>query len=249
MPVEEVHGDDGPRCGARGDPAVELLAGHAVPDDGGIPEIDDGEARVPPVGVDRGGAADRAQPVRARRAVVVPLSGGSVTTLPILFGKLPAHGDFVARGIDAAGRAELDDWLSASLADARAALGEAFAEPAAVAVQNAAILAEALRLVKRLEATQSTRSVVDHAIGIVMSRTGATELEALERLRTLSQTEHRKLVDVAQQLVDDAGVGPADRGAGQHAHAQKQQQPRNAQTPPDAAQQQACQQQAACEPA
>jgi GAF domain-containing protein len=89
--------------------------------------------------------------------------------------------------------------------DRRAAeLGEAFAEPAAVAVQNAAILAEALRLVERLEATQNTRSVVDHAIGIVMSRTGATELEALERLRTLSQTEHRKLVDVAQQLVDDA---------------------------------------------
>ena len=89
--------------------------------------------------------------------------------------------------------------------DRRAAeLGEASAEPAAAAVQDAAILAEALRLVERLEATLNTRSVVDHASGFVMSRTGASELEALERLRTLSQTGHRKRVDVARQLVDDA---------------------------------------------
>jgi type VI secretion system protein ImpM len=39
-----------------------------------------------------------------------------------LFGKLPAHGDFVARGFDAGGQAAVDAWLSASLADARAAL-------------------------------------------------------------------------------------------------------------------------------
>lgn len=44
----------------------------------------------------------------------------------MLFGKLPAHGDFVTRGI---GRAEwdtLDTWLSLSLADAREALGAGF---------------------------------------------------------------------------------------------------------------------------
>lgn len=43
-----------------------------------------------------------------------------------LFGKLPAHGDFVARGV---GRAEwdaLDTWLSLSLTDARAHLNGGF---------------------------------------------------------------------------------------------------------------------------
>jgi type VI secretion system ImpM family protein len=43
-----------------------------------------------------------------------------------LFGKLPAHGDFVARGLDAAERARLDEWLSASLATARERLGDGF---------------------------------------------------------------------------------------------------------------------------
>jgi transcriptional regulator with GAF, ATPase, and Fis domain len=88
--------------------------------------------------------------------------------------------------------------------DRAAELGEAFAQPAAVAVQNAAILAQALRLAEQLEAAQATRSVVDRAVGILMSRSGATEGEALARLRTLSQTEHRKLVEVAQQVVDEA---------------------------------------------
>ena len=45
-----------------------------------------------------------------------------------VFGKLPAHGDFVARGMTAEARAALDTWLSASLVDARAAYGADFAE-------------------------------------------------------------------------------------------------------------------------
>jgi GAF domain-containing protein len=88
--------------------------------------------------------------------------------------------------------------------DRAAELGEAFALPAAVAVQNAAILAQAVRLAERLEAAQATRSVVDRAVGILMSRSGATEGEALARLRALSQSEHRKLVEVAQQILDEA---------------------------------------------
>lgn len=45
-----------------------------------------------------------------------------------VFGKLPAHGDFVARGIAAADRAAFDDWLSASLLAARDTHGDAFAD-------------------------------------------------------------------------------------------------------------------------
>ena len=38
----------------------------------------------------------------------------------MLFGKLPAHGDFVARGLDPDSRDALDIWLSAEMAGARA---------------------------------------------------------------------------------------------------------------------------------
>ncbi|MGI4732255.1 MAG: type VI secretion system-associated protein TagF [Janthinobacterium lividum] len=43
-----------------------------------------------------------------------------------LFGKLPAHGDFVCRGFVRAECDSYDRWLSASLADALAEHGEAF---------------------------------------------------------------------------------------------------------------------------
>jgi type VI secretion system ImpM family protein len=43
-----------------------------------------------------------------------------------LFGKLPAHGDFVTRAMAPDDRDALDLYLAASLAEARAALGDAF---------------------------------------------------------------------------------------------------------------------------
>lgn len=42
-----------------------------------------------------------------------------------IWGKLPAHGDFVARGLAADARDALDRWLATSLAAARGVLGEA----------------------------------------------------------------------------------------------------------------------------
>jgi GAF domain-containing protein len=89
--------------------------------------------------------------------------------------------------------------------DQRAAdLGELFAVPAAIAVQNAQVLAEARRLASSLQYALNTRAVVDRAVGILMSRSGVSEHEALARLRGLSQHEHHKLVDVAQSIVDEA---------------------------------------------
>jgi len=46
----------------------------------------------------------------------------------MIFGKLPFHGDFVARGIGGEDRATLDDWLSQSMAEAHDRLGESFSE-------------------------------------------------------------------------------------------------------------------------
>jgi AmiR/NasT family two-component response regulator len=41
-------------------------------------------------------------------------------------------------------------------------------------------------------------------VGIIMSRSGATEDEALARLRTSSQNEHQKPAIIAGRIVDEA---------------------------------------------
>ena len=85
-----------------------------------------------------------------------------------------------------------------------AGLGELFAKPAAVAVHNAQILADALSLTVQLQTALSTRPVIDQAIGLIRGRTGRSVEDAFTHLRAISQAEHRKLADVAQQIVDEA---------------------------------------------
>jgi GAF domain-containing protein len=86
-----------------------------------------------------------------------------------------------------------------------AELGELFARPAAVSVQNARALANAVLLAQRLETALTNRAMIDHAIGILISRSGYSPDEAFNTLRTISQRENRKLNDIARSLVDDAG--------------------------------------------
>jgi GAF domain-containing protein len=83
-------------------------------------------------------------------------------------------------------------------------LGELFAVPAAIAVQNAQILAQTRRLAAHLEAALTNRAVIDQAIGILVSRSGISADEAFTRLRTLSQTNHLKVAAVATTIVDEA---------------------------------------------
>jgi GAF domain-containing protein len=85
-----------------------------------------------------------------------------------------------------------------------AELGELFATPAAVAVHNAQLLAQAVTLAMQLRTAMATRPVIDQAIGLLRGRSGGTAEEAFERLRAISQREHVKVADVAQRLVDDA---------------------------------------------
>ncbi len=100
--------------------------------------------------------------------------------------------------------------------DERAAdLGELFAVPAAIAVQNAQTMAQAQRLTEQLRAALEQRMIVDRAVGIIMSRSGVDEVEALQRIRTLSQHEHHKLVVIAQQIVDEAVRRARSRRAGE----------------------------------
>ena len=99
--------------------------------------------------------------------------------------------------------------------DARAEeLGEVFAIPAAVSVLNAQILAQSQRLATQLQAALSSRPVIDQAIGILRSRSGETAAEAFTRLRVLSQTEHRKLVEIAGAIVEEAAARARTRRAG-----------------------------------
>ena len=43
-----------------------------------------------------------------------------------MIGKLPGHGDFVARGVGSGERQQIDEWLAASMAAAREELGDKF---------------------------------------------------------------------------------------------------------------------------
>ncbi len=83
-------------------------------------------------------------------------------------------------------------------------LGEAFASQAAGSVYNAQLLARAERLVAQLQRALTSRATIDQAMGVVMSRSGVSEAEAFQRLRTLSQARSMKLADVARELVDKA---------------------------------------------
>lgn len=83
-------------------------------------------------------------------------------------------------------------------------VGERFGAAAAVAIENAQLLAEANRLAGNLQAALISRAVIDQALGIIMSRTGCTADVAFDRLRTRSQSEHAKVSVVAQSVVDAA---------------------------------------------
>ncbi|KAA1248786.1 GAF and ANTAR domain-containing protein [Mycobacterium simiae] len=83
-------------------------------------------------------------------------------------------------------------------------LGSQFARPAAVAVYNAQLLANAQERTLRLQHALDSRAVIDQAIGILRSRSGSTAEQAFERLTHISQTENIKLHIVAERLVEEA---------------------------------------------
>jgi hypothetical protein len=85
-----------------------------------------------------------------------------------------------------------------------AELGQLFATPAAVAVHNARVLADALAETVQLQTALETRPVIDQAVGIIRARTGRSAEEAFARLRMLSQSEQRKLSEVAERVVEEA---------------------------------------------
>ncbi|MGA5464401.1 GAF and ANTAR domain-containing protein [Mycobacterium sp. NPDC050041] len=93
-------------------------------------------------------------------------------------------------------------------------LGAQFAGPAAVSVYNARLLAKAQKRTEQLRRALESRAVIDQAIGILRSRTGATAEEAFDRLIKISQTDNAKLRDVAERLVEEAARRARARSRG-----------------------------------
>lgn len=83
-------------------------------------------------------------------------------------------------------------------------LGTQFAGPAAVSVYNGQLLARAQERTTQLQRALGSRAVIDQAVGIIRSRSGASAEEAFDRLAKLSQAENVKLVVIAERLVDEA---------------------------------------------
>jgi transcriptional regulator with GAF, ATPase, and Fis domain len=83
-------------------------------------------------------------------------------------------------------------------------LGELFAVPAAIAVQNAQILAQTQRLATKFQSALTNRAVIDQAVGILMSRSGVSADQANDRLRVLSRHENTKITAVADGIVREA---------------------------------------------
>jgi GAF domain-containing protein len=83
-------------------------------------------------------------------------------------------------------------------------LGTQFAGPAAVSVYNAQLLAGAQQRTHQLQRALGSRAVIDQAIGVIRSRSGASAEEAFDRLVRISQHENIKLHTVAERLVDEA---------------------------------------------
>jgi AmiR/NasT family two-component response regulator len=82
--------------------------------------------------------------------------------------------------------------------------GQIVAVLAGITVPNAQLLAEIQRLAAQLQSALQSRGVVDRAVGLLMSRTGGTEGEAMARLRALSQNEDQQLDVVAGRIIEEA---------------------------------------------
>lgn len=84
-------------------------------------------------------------------------------------------------------------------------IGALFARQAAIALENARTHQAAVDLARQLAEALESRATIEQAKGVVMAQERCSPDEAFERLVTRSQQENRKLRQVAQEVVDEAG--------------------------------------------
>ena len=82
-----------------------------------------------------------------------------------------------------------------------------FTGQASVAVANARIYADALRLTEQLNEALTSRAVIEQAKGILMAQQHIDADEAFGLLRSESQSRNVKLRDIAQQIVASTRPG------------------------------------------
>ncbi|HWC40287.1 MAG TPA: GAF and ANTAR domain-containing protein [Acidimicrobiales bacterium] len=80
--------------------------------------------------------------------------------------------------------------------------GRAFAEQAAVTLANSRAYQRVRDLVDSLSLALESRDVIGQAKGIIMERERCTAEQAFDILRSVSQSRHIKLRDLAQRVVD-----------------------------------------------
>ncbi len=93
------------------------------------------------------------------------------------------------------------------LDEASAATSALFAEQAAIVLANAEAFARVTSAATNLGEALASREIIDMAKGIVMARQGCDPETAFDVLRQMSQTEHRKLREVARMLVLEVSEG------------------------------------------
>jgi GAF domain-containing protein len=87
---------------------------------------------------------------------------------------------------------------------------EQFAGQAAISLRLATRQEKDGLLLGQLEAALNSRTVIDQALGMIMMQQRCTSAEAFDLLRQQSQHSHRKLRDVAAELVTEiSGQPPA----------------------------------------
>lgn len=90
----------------------------------------------------------------------------------------------------------------------QAALGQAFADGAAVLLSNAKAYEAATALSAQLSEALQSRAVIDQAKGVLMATHGISADEAFDRIRSISQSTNIKVRELAQQILTDAANGP-----------------------------------------
>ena len=136
-------------------------------------DVDDAEERWPDFVRDA-----RANDVRSFLAAPLLVNGSAIGALNLYSAK-------------PSGFTALDDVLIAL-----------FTGQASVALANARVYSDAVRLTNQLRDAIASRSVIEQAKGVLMARLGIDDLTAFARLRHDSQHRNVKLRQVAQEVVD-----------------------------------------------
>lgn len=90
-------------------------------------------------------------------------------------------------------------------------LGETFAAHAAVAIANAHLYETTATLAEQMRQAMASRAVIEQAKGVIMRERRCTANDAFDSLVRLSQQSHRKLRDIAQQIVDEVAAQEPDQ--------------------------------------